>query len=87
MAINICTYKREKYVYRNMKILENQIFKEDSELKDHLKVFITDNGSSLDEGALENYWIHLVKQGDNGSAGGFTRGLIEIIHANEKEIF
>ena len=87
LAINICTYKREKYVYRNMKILENQIFKEDSELKDHLKVFITDNGSSLDEGALENYWIHLVKQGDNGSAGGFTRGLIEIIHANEKKKF
>lgn len=87
MAINICTFKREKYVYRNMKILEREIWEKQDALKDNIKIFITDNGSSLDENRLNKRWIHLVKQGDNGSAGGFTRGLMEVIRENEKQAY
>lgn len=85
IAINICTFMREKYVYRNMEILKKYIFdNEDCELRNRLKVFITDNGNSLDDKRLKQPWIHLVKQGDNGSAGGFTRGLIEILHDKDE---
>ena len=85
IAINICTFMREKYVYRNMKILKEYIFDNlNCDLRNRLKVFITDNGNSLDEERLKEPWIHLVKQGDNGSAGGFTRGLLEIIHEKEE---
>ena len=54
IAVNICTFKREPYVCRNMKAL--QAFFEDKdidgklhEVADHLKFFIIDNGQSLQD--------------------------------------
>lgn len=84
LAINTCTYRRESYVYRNITILEQYIYKVHAECADHLQFFLTDNGSTLDTAKLNKSWIHLVRQGDNGSAGGFTRGLMQIIDAKER---
>ena len=52
IAVNICTYKREAYVTRNMKTLLNFIEERDIESKinevaENLKVFIIDNGQTL----------------------------------------
>lgn len=39
LAIGICTFKREKYVYKNMKMLEDRfLLNPNSELKDNLYI-------------------------------------------------
>ena len=60
IGVNICTYKREQYVLRNMNTLSrwmkaNEAFKTDNaqntgstpEASGHIHVFIIDNGKSL----------------------------------------
>ena len=77
-AIDICTYKREKYVNRNMNILKETVLDSDSILKNHFEVFIQDNGQSLELESKSEY-IHVVPNKNTGGAGGFGRGMMEII--------
>ena len=79
IALNICTYKREKYLLRNIEVIKKAFLENDSsEMQGHLEVYITDNGNTLDIEALENNVLHIVYNPNVGGAGGFTRGLIEI---------
>ena len=81
LAIDICTFKREAFVERNLEIL-HQVFLDDesSPLHGHLHVFISDNGKTLDIPALAGESVQIVPNKNVGGAGGFTRGLIEIMH-------
>ena len=80
IAINICTYKREPYVRRNIDNLRRSIISNpESEMYNHLMIYISDNGNTLVSERIEEENIHIVKNKNVGGAGGFTRGLIEII--------
>ncbi|MCR4661332.1 MAG: CDP-glycerol glycerophosphotransferase family protein [Clostridia bacterium] len=85
IALNICTYKREKFVERNIGCLEEKIFK-NKEYKDYFKAFIIDNGKSLDIPSLDKN-ITIFQNKNTGGSGGFTRGIIEILNTQEKEKF
>lgn len=76
IALNICTYRREDYVYRNTGLIREKIWdNESSPLRDHLEIFISDNAGTLDfiDGA------HVVVNKNVGGSGGFARGLMEIL--------
>lgn len=81
LAINICTFRREAFVKRNLELLHREILNcEDNPLSRHLQIFISDNGKTLDRSALSDQYVHIVPNKNVGGAGGFTRGLIEILH-------
>ena len=81
IAVNICTFRREPFVKRNLEILRKHILQNrDNEMCGHLQVFISDNGKTLDIPALADAQVHIVPNKNVGGAGGFTRGLIEIMH-------
>lgn len=87
IAINICTYRREAYVRRNLDILQKSIIdNEDSAMHGHLKVYISDNGNTLpqENGECSGY-VKITGNKNVGGAGGFTRGLIEIM--NDRDSF
>lgn len=85
LGIVICTFKREIYMYRNMEILIDNILNNDkSPLKDNLHVYISDNGKSLDSAKINHEKIHIKPNKNVGGAGGFTRGLIEILDTKEE---
>lgn len=85
LGIVICTFKRESYIYRNMGILMDNVLSNDqSPLKDNLHVYISDNGQSLDKDKIKNDRIHINPNKNVGGAGGFTRGLMEILDTKEK---
>ena len=49
IAVDICTFKREEYVERNMNVLKKTILENtDSPLYRHLYVLISDNAKTLD---------------------------------------
>lgn len=79
IGIDICTFKREKFVEKNIKNLSQAFFEnEQSPLYGHLEMFISDNAHTLPQ-TLSSEFVHIVQNKNVGGAGGFTRGLIEII--------
>lgn len=79
MAVIMPTYKREVYVKRNIDIIKRHAFKES---KGSISIFVIDNGNTLNNIEEEN--IHVIKNPNYGGAGGFARGVLEIIN-NKKE--
>lgn len=88
LSIVICTFKREQYVYRNIKMLSDKFLNNaGSELCENVDIVIADNAQSLDISQLESPKIHVFRNKNVGGAGGFTRGMIESINlAKSKRI-
>lgn len=85
IAIDVCTFRREKFIERNLKILsENILNNKESSLYKHLRIYISDNGKTLDYKSICNENIRAYPNKNVGGAGGFTRGLIEILKDKEK---
>ena len=84
LALIICTYKREEYVYNNMRILQEAFLNNGSTLEGKLDIYIIDNGNSLDDSRLSAKGIYVFQNKNTGGAGGFTRGLMEVINEKEK---
>lgn len=79
IALNICTYKREAFLMRNLELLRKSFLEnKGSALYGHLQVFITDNGSTLPIETLQDDNVHICHNSNVGGAGGFARGLVEI---------
>lgn len=86
IALNICTYKRETYLKRNLELLRRETLEnKSSPAYGHLKVFITDNGQTLDTEELSDENIRIFPNPNLGGAGGFTRGLVEIAAQKESD--
>ena len=83
LAIGICTFRRERYIEHNLKILRKYMLENPmSELYGYLDVFVSDNGKTLDVTKLESEHIRVVKNKNAGGAAGFARDMIETIEAN-----
>lgn len=91
IGVNICTFKREKYVIRNMKSLADWINSTDIdgnsfEASGKMHFFIVDNGKTLDENdemsallsEIGNY-VEIIQNANTGGCGGFSRGMKEAI--------
>ena len=85
IAMDICTFKRETYIKHNVDILNKWFINNpESPLFGHLDVFISDNGKTLDRKALQSEHVHIAPNKNAGGAGGFCRGMIEIIDDSKK---
>lgn len=78
LALNICTYKREKEIKSNLDLLYTSSFfnSDDKEHYGRLHIFVVDNASELDFD--EHEFIHVIKNRNTGGSGGFQRGIEEI---------
>lgn len=86
IAVDICTFKREGFVERNLELLNERFLEApESPLYNGLEVFISDNAGTLDINRLSSDKIHIVRNKNTGGAGGFTRGLMEISGVREKK--
>ena len=70
-CIVICTYKRERYVLRNIELLRRFPF------RFIRRAFVVDNGNTLDAPSLSDRFIRVLPNKNYGGSGGFTRGMIE----------
>lgn len=79
VGIDICTYKREWYIKRNLeKLSERFLENTESYMYDKIEIFISDNAHTLNEKELASDKIHIYQNKNVGGAGGFTRGMLEI---------
>lgn len=80
LAVDICTFRREAFIEKNLMLLNKAFLQnKESDLYGKLDIFISDNGKSLDVEKLSNEYINIIPNKNAGGAGGFTRGLIEIL--------
>lgn len=87
IGIVVCTYRREKYICENVRLIRQDIIDNpDSTLYDRLELFISDNGKTLESYGLTSEKVHIFPNKNAGGAGGFTRGMIEILKRPEKGI-
>ncbi len=78
IALAICTYKREDYIANNLEMLQRHVFgDETSFLRGHVRVYISDNGQTLDAKALSNENVRIFPNKNSGGSGGFSRGAIQ----------
>ena len=90
MAVAICTYHREAYVERNIRLLREHILDDPkSPVYDKLDLFLTDNGQTLDASAplYMHAHIRLVKNKNAGGSGGFSRGMLEVLEQKSEKRF
>lgn len=78
IGVNICTFNREKDVNRLINVMEelttNTLY---NQIHENIYTFIIDNGNTLNLESKEKILVYRNK--NTGGAGGFTRGLIEIL--------
>lgn len=78
VAAVVCTYKREHFVYGNMKRVTEALYRgTDSSIRENMDFFIIDNGQTVDGTKVENEHIRVLPNKNLGGSGGFTRGIIE----------
>lgn len=70
-CVAICTYRREAFVLKNIELLRSR------KLTGIDRVFVIDNGKTLDALSLSDSFIRVLPNKNCGGSGGFTRGLIE----------
>lgn len=71
-AIIICTFKREEYVYENLKRFR------DFGLS--VQVILVDNGKTIEKNKIDYEYCRVVQNKNYGGSGGFTRGMLEALN-------
>ncbi len=80
LVIGICTYRREDFVQRTLRIIQNSFLtNSNSPLKKRIQVIVSDNGQTLDIEKWQDDGIHIFKNKNAGGTGGFTRCMIEAL--------
>ncbi|MBQ7496420.1 MAG: hypothetical protein IJU00_01045 [Selenomonas sp.] len=74
MAIACCTYKRERYVTKNIRKFQS-LLSTHPELGGKLHMFVSDNGQSLPADLADEH-VDILPNMNAGGAGGFGRGLM-----------
>lgn len=87
LGIVICTYKKEDFIKNTL----DAILKDETLLEKDFKVFVVDNGKTLEKSDFSDYFTHpklkLVPNKNAGGSGGFTRGLMEALDENRYSHF
>ncbi|BDA72720.1 glycosyl transferase family 2 [Calothrix sp. PCC 7716] len=75
LAIISCTFKKEAYIKRTVDLITK-----DNLLKNKdFKIFVIDNGKTLNDNDFNDSKVKLVPNRNVGGSGGFTKGLIEAL--------
>ena len=77
LALATTTFKKEKFIERNIALIREQILDSGEEIADHFTMYVIDNGRTLDAEALSGGRMHVRPNDNVGGSGGFTRGMIE----------
>ncbi|MCX7592254.1 MAG: glycosyltransferase [Fischerella sp.] len=75
LAIITCTFKKEVYVKKTVDTILQDSFLQDKKFK----VFVVDNGKTLNTSDFKDYRVELISNRNVGGSGGFTKGLIEAL--------
>lgn len=87
LGLVICTFKREAFVTKNIKTLTDEFLNcTESGMSENLEIFISDNAGTLNtDGLLIENKVRVFLNKNTGGAGGFTRGMIEVLNRKDTD--
>lgn len=77
LAIATTTFRKEKFIERNIELVKTELLGSDYDIAKHLTMHVIDNGSTLDAATLSDAHVTVTPNENVGGAGGFARGMIE----------
>lgn len=77
LGIVICTFKREDRVLKNINCIKQMISDKSYGISDSIAIYVIDNGRTLERESVENDFVKLVPNRNDGGSGGFSRGMME----------
>lgn len=83
LSIATTTFKKEKFIQSNLKLLQKDLLDSDDEIKDHLWIHVIDNGRTLIPEQWNSGKIKIHPNKNVGGSGGFARGMIESMEQPE----
>lgn len=83
IALGICTYHREDFIFKNLQAIDREIYQRDSLIKNNLDIIICDNAGTLPVKALRSEHVTIYKNKNYGGSGGFTRCIMEALKKRE----
>lgn len=75
LGIITCTFKKEAYIKNTV----NNILQDKSLQSKDFKIFVVDNGRTLNADDFIDQRVQLISNRNLGGSGGFTRGLVEAL--------
>ena len=77
IGVVICTFRREKYILKNLNAIKNYLANNSFFSQDKIHFYVIDNGQTLSKEDIENPYVSLFYNKNTGGSGGFKRGYIE----------
>lgn len=76
LALATTTFRKEAYVVPNIEAVKREVLGSDDVIADAFHMYVVDNGSTLDAGALSDAGVTVIPNANVGGAGGFARGMM-----------
>ncbi|MGI6754961.1 MAG: glycosyltransferase [Atopobiaceae bacterium] len=76
LALSTTTFKKENYITHNMELVRSQILESQEAIASHFRMYVIDNGRTLDAESLSGDGITVYPNRNVGGSGGFAYGML-----------
>lgn len=83
LALSTTTFKKEAYITHNIELVRTKIVESNELIADHFRMYVVDNGSTLNAEALTSKNITVFPNANVGGSGGFTFGMIKALEVGD----
>lgn len=83
LAVSTTTFKKESFILHNIDLVRNSILDSDEDLSKHFRMFVIDNGRTLNLEACSDNRITIYPNMNVGGSGGFAYGMLLAMEQEE----
>lgn len=83
LALSTTTFKKEDFITHNINEVRKRIVESDELIASHFRMYVVDNGSTLDAKKLSSKNITVFPNANVGGSGGFAFGMIKALEQGD----
>lgn len=83
LAFSTTTFKKEKFIQHNIDLVRQKILGSDDPIAKHFRMFVIDNGRTLDAKGLSGDGVTVFPNNNVGGSGGFAYGMVKALEAGD----
>ena len=76
LAVSTTTFKKETFIEHNIDLVRTKILHSDDAIANHFRMYVVDNGRTLDVNQLSGDGINVYPNRNVGGSGGFAYGML-----------
>lgn len=83
LALSTTTFKKESFILHNIDLIRTQVLGSDEPIAKHFRMYVVDNGRTLDAEAISSDRITVFPNVNVGGSGGFAYGMVKALEARD----